>query len=503
MTIAALTAERKLQQDIAGFYEDPRGYVMYAFPWGEPGTPLEDETGPDIWQIDFMESIRDAIMADPLEPMRFATASGHGIGKTAQTAWIVDWYISTRAHSMTKVTANTSTQLRSTTWRELAHWHNLMINKHWFEWSATKFKHVDYENDWYAEAIPNTEKSSESFAGHHDFHMLTIFDEGSAIPDKIWEVAETAQTTPRSMFMVFGNPTRSIGRFKTSFTTDAARWNLMKVDSRNSKLTSKKLIEEWRQAYGEDSDFFRVRVLGEFPTTTTMQLIAEDKIDNAMSREIPEDAYRFMPLTMGVDVARGGDVDTGGGDYGGDMNVIALRRGRKLLMMEEFPGMGDILHVVRKVKDYINEHRPDIVYCDSVGNAAGVVDVLRNQGFDIVGVNAHTLPDKKEVYFDKRIEMWDRMKRWMETADMTNVQSRQLKEELVAAQFGHTRLQSRGELLILEKKKHITASLGRSPDKADALSHTFWDEVAGERMGPPVGDTFGGAGSVEPDEAWA
>ena len=36
------------------FYDDPYGYVMWAFPWGQPGI-LEEHTGPDTWQLELME----------------------------------------------------------------------------------------------------------------------------------------------------------------------------------------------------------------------------------------------------------------------------------------------------------------------------------------------------------------------------------------------------------------------------------------------------------------
>ena len=40
--------EIQLQEDICGFIKDPRGFVDYAYPWGEEGTELSDETGPVI-----------------------------------------------------------------------------------------------------------------------------------------------------------------------------------------------------------------------------------------------------------------------------------------------------------------------------------------------------------------------------------------------------------------------------------------------------------------------
>ena len=44
--------EIALIEDIAAFYDDPLGFVLYAFPWGVNGGPLADEDGPDEWQRD-------------------------------------------------------------------------------------------------------------------------------------------------------------------------------------------------------------------------------------------------------------------------------------------------------------------------------------------------------------------------------------------------------------------------------------------------------------------
>ena len=44
----------ELIEDIAAFYDDPEGFVRYVFPWGQAGTPLADESGPDVWQCEVM-----------------------------------------------------------------------------------------------------------------------------------------------------------------------------------------------------------------------------------------------------------------------------------------------------------------------------------------------------------------------------------------------------------------------------------------------------------------
>ncbi len=51
------TDEAGLTEDISNFYADPLGFVKYAFSWNKKGTLLENESGPDDWQIETLKDI--------------------------------------------------------------------------------------------------------------------------------------------------------------------------------------------------------------------------------------------------------------------------------------------------------------------------------------------------------------------------------------------------------------------------------------------------------------
>ena len=78
-----------LADDCARFYADPLGWVMWAFDWGVG--ELEGFDGPDQWQIDWLTDVGQQVLergfdgVSPVDPIRMATASGHGIGKPALT----------------------------------------------------------------------------------------------------------------------------------------------------------------------------------------------------------------------------------------------------------------------------------------------------------------------------------------------------------------------------------------------------------------------------------
>jgi hypothetical protein len=166
----------KILDEIWRFRDDPLGFVHFAFPWGEENGPLANHPGPDDWQTDVLRELGRGAR-HPNKPCRVAIASGHGIGKGALTAWTILWFMSTRENPQIVVTANTSTQLSTKTWRELAKWHKMALNESWFVHTATRFYHKERPDLWYAAAIPWSDEHSEAFAGTHEQDVLMIFDE--------------------------------------------------------------------------------------------------------------------------------------------------------------------------------------------------------------------------------------------------------------------------------------------------------------------------------------
>ena len=126
----------ELARDIGKFYADPLGFVKFALPWGEKGGPLEKESGPDAWQEEVLRDIGREVRnrrfsgSKPVDPIRVAIASGHGIGKSTLAAWLVIWIMSTRPLAKGTVSANTLSQLRTKTWAQIQRWARMAITSH-------------------------------------------------------------------------------------------------------------------------------------------------------------------------------------------------------------------------------------------------------------------------------------------------------------------------------------------------------------------------------------
>ena len=210
-----MTAELEIVDAIGGFAHNPLGFVRFAFPWKEAGSELADASGPREWQAKLLDELGRRLgeghRLGSLLPILMARASGHGIGRSTVAAWALIWAMSTLPDTRCIVTANTDTQLRTKTWPEVTKWFRLAINAHWFRVTATAAYSVDptHERLWRADAIPWSEENTEAFSGLHNQgrRIVLIFDEASAIADRIWEVSEGALTDQDTgiIWIVFGN----------------------------------------------------------------------------------------------------------------------------------------------------------------------------------------------------------------------------------------------------------------------------------------------------------
>ena len=470
-----------LADEVVQFLYDPLGFVMYAFPWGVD--ELVGETGPDTWQAEFLTQLGEAVRANGFDgvnavpPVRMARASGHGIGKSALASWVILWIMSTRPNAIGTVTANTATQLETKTWKELARWLRLSITGHWFKLGASTLAHKQHPRTWRVDAVTCEERNSEAFAGQHAASSTSfyLFDEGSAVPDMIYEVAEGGLTDGEPMQFVFGNPTRNSGKFREIFGRQRHRWNVDQIDSRKTKKANKTLIEQWKTDYGEDSDFFRVRVRGEFPRAGSTQFISSELIEYAADSSRDVVTTLMDPMVMGVDVARFGD----------DQSVIYFRRGldARSIPPLKFRGL-DTMQLAARVAEAWETFKADAIFVDETGVGAGVVDRLRYLRMPVTGVSFSSKPDRTMTmgdgadrvgYANKRAEIWGATREWLKHGIIPD--ERELKDDLAAVEYGYVMREGK-DVILLEKKEDMKRRGLASPDNGDALALTFAYPVA-------------------------
>lgn len=451
--------------DVARFYADPLGFVMWAYPWRQPGM-LQNHDGPDEWQRNFLLELGKQVRErnfngfTPVAPVRMVVVSGHGIGKSVLCAWVCHWIMSTRPRARGTVTANTFSQLSTKTWAAIQQWSRLLINRHWFVVTADTMYFLDQRDSWAVSAQSCKEENSESFAGQHaaDSTSFYLLDEASAIPEKIWEVSEGGLTDGEPIFIACGNPTRNTGKFqRITFGNERERWTRFSVDSRRSRFSNKELIAQWAEDYGEDSDFFRVRVRGECPRVGSTQLISNDVV--AICRKHKAMAFTGLPKILSVDPARFGD----------DRSVVGLRHGRQFRILAKLRGI-DTVQLAERVITFIHSEHPDAVVCDGDGLGAGVVDQLRHRGFGdgLFEFHGGARAFDSDAYFNRRAEVWGKMAEWLK-AGAEIPDDPEIEVDLCGLQYGYSAKQQ----IQLEKKEDMKARGLASPDLADTLAMSF------------------------------
>ncbi len=458
-----------LAEEVAACYADPLRFVGTFFEWA-PGE------GPYQWQIQILRDIGGAVKArkfnggPPVPPIRFSVSSGHGIGKSTLVAWLVCWLMSTRKDCRITVTANTANQLETKTWAAIQVWVKKCMTGSWFEVTQTMIRHKHFPSSWLALAQTCREENSEAFAGQHsaDSSSVFIFDEASAVPDKIWEVAEGGLVKGEPHIYAFGNPTRNSGKFfRANFGSEMRQWNHRSIDARHAGSAVSAVVQTWLEEYGEDSDFFRVRVRGLPPRASELQFISQKLVQEARARDhTPMDDD---PLIAGYDAANGGAA----------FHIITFRRGldgKNVPKTIRLPGDTPRDVVVGQIAEVMSRKGRDKVAALFGDQAFGAVILARVQSLGYrnvfeINFGEPISPDRQRCG-NMRAYIWREMREALYTCSVPDNEEFEL--DLTGPGF-HNRANGQ---LILESKADMQKRGVKSPDWGDAWALTYARRVA-------------------------
>lgn len=474
--------------------DDPYAFVMFAYPWGKAGTPLESFTGPRKWQRDYLEELGGHIRANKKriaageapQMWRKGSVTGRGTGKSAMAAWRSHWMMSTVLGSTTIITANTEPQLKSRTFAEVTKWLTLAINGHWFQHNVLSVRPAPWFDKqlrdelqidtgyYYAQGQLWSEENPDAFAGvHNPLGMQVLYDEASGIPQPIWNVTEGFFTEPtlHRYWDVNSNGRRNSGAFFDLFNDPkvSARWRKLQLDSRTVEGTDKELFESMIAQHGIDSDVVRVEILGQFPKQGDRQFISNAVVRDAQQRELSVD--NGAALVLGVDIAR----------FGADSTVLRWRQGRDARTIAAVEiSQRDNMFVAGEIARWIDKTRPDAV-CIDAGNGTGVIDRLRQLRYRVHEVWFGSKAEGRE-WANKRTELYARLREWL-TGGCIDA-SADLFRDLTAPEFDF--FGKAKDQVMLESKDSMRSRGIKSPDHGDALALTFAVNAARRDMRGPV-----------------
>jgi phage terminase large subunit len=457
------------------YADDPVGFARllgYELEW-----TLEDGT-----VVDYQVKVARAVV----EHDQVAVKSGQKTGKTLLAILLALWWVATRPRGRVTLTSANFDLVKDPLWVEA-----------WNVYRTARARGIDWlpvpqldpKTGWRwpdGRTIRGISvDTAEAAAGKSGDQQLFILDEASGIEREIAE-GFLGNTTGGGKVLALSNPTRTDGFFYDCFKRGREFWKLFTLRGTETPnylsgkalvpgLALRKKLDEWKRRYGEGSPFYLIRALGEFPAHTPDAVIGIADVEAALLRwgKVPEPVG---VLEMGLDVALFGDDDS----------AVAIRRGKVARSPEaieidygvraivngydHLQVTGMLLSVMKAARQPFERVRIKIDAGGGYGTAVwtelnrlkaeGVLDPL----VETYLVNVATVSSDQEKFTQLRDELWFLLRDWLQDGGVL-APDPELEAELVAPKYTPTR---KGQLKV-DDKATIKGTIGRSPDRADAL----------------------------------
>lgn len=414
---------------------------------------------------------QDEILSDITIKRKVAVRGPHGIGKTTLAAWIVLAFSLTRDGEDWKIptTASAWRQLTLFLWPEIHKWARKIrwdrVGRPQFDPFTELLKQKLILETGQAFAMASN--LPEKIEGAHADQGIYIFDEAKIIPDDTWDSAEGAFASGDWLAFAISTPGEKTGRF---YEIHARRAGLTSWHTRHVTLEeyikSGRINEQWaedaKELWGENSEIYRARVLGEFSDQSAESLFKLSDIEYA--RENETDVNFGARKHAALDVATSGDDDSVYGQRIGDAVILCVAiHGNDTMALVGLIRNGGVNCAV-----------------DAIGEGRGVVDRLRelkNNGsveLDVIEWKNSRKAKNENDFSNKRVESYWELKQKFERKeiDLTRIDKKdydKLCGELTELKLHPTSpMNSRGQMVLIAKK-----DLKHSPDHADMLAMLF------------------------------
>lgn len=417
-------------------------------------------------QHDILLAVEEALKGGK---KRISVRSGHGIGKSATLAMLILWYLFCYKDAQVPCTAPTSDQIHDILWKEVAKWLNLMPKpvKDKYEWTNGYIRITESPETWFARAKTARKENPEALAGVHGDFVMYIVDEASGVPEEIFNTAEGALTGDNVLVILISNPTRLIGYFYDSHHKDKESWQTLGFSSIDSPLVDKEYVSRIISKHGEDSDEYKIRVLGEFPREDTM----DDKGYIALFSENDikiSDTEEFIgERRLGIDPSGEGD----------DKTVWVIRDNfkAKIVAVEKVSNASSIAQKTMTLMQHY-QVKGEHTYIDNFGAGANVAQELALAGIRVKAINVGDKPSDEEMFLNRRAEASWRVKQWFRKGG--ELVDHKGWDEILTIRY---RKELSGKMKIMGKLEMKKEGI-KSPDHYDALMMTFLDPEITRRV---------------------
>lgn len=423
----------------------------------------------DGWQEDYVDLY--------MQHSRVAAVASKGPGKTFTLATIGWHFFITRHQPKMAALSITKDHLKANLWAELR---KLRAQSELVKRTVTdgesRLNRIGHEGYSFIDARSFPKSADEntqasSLAGLHSDNVAFLIDEAGDIPDAVINTADAALSTGNegdkcAKLLVTANPEKPSGVIYRAYMGHSKQdWAVLTIsgdpdDPKRAKRVDLKWAEEMIAQYGRDDPWVMINVLGQYPRIGSDTLLTDIEVREAQMRDVEERNIKNSQCRLGLDVARGGV----------DRSAFARRKGLKAYPVEVVGSDLNGPALAGLVAKAQIDHRVERIFVDNTGGfGSSVVDSLDQwPHLDVTPVH-YSSKAQDNRYFNKRTEMWMRMRDWVRKGGCLP-KDPGLAEELCAVKFF-----TNGGKIRLEEKDQVKARLGRSPDKADALAQTFAD----------------------------
>lgn len=461
-------------------------YVKLAyliFPFGQPGTELED-MHPYDWQIEEWEKMSKHF-SDPYtryEVYRLIISSGNGAAKTAFGAMTLIMLMYT--HQLrARITANTDPQMKSVVWPEYDKWYRLArFSDLFFDKFGTsiKAKNEKLADTWRIDTVTWSVESPASISGLHNKGKAVAygFEEAPGIPAVVWDYTRGAFTDADTikLFMAFGNSDDPESKFEQNMNSPL--WRSRRIDTRTLKHIDQKFVGDilTECSGNEDHDEFRVRVRGLPRKTAKDSIISVENVTAALERRKNFDpgSVAMLPVILSCDPAW----------TGGDETCIWMQQGNYRKMLEKYKlikGVETHNLTYQKLCYWEKELGADAIFVDQ-GEGTAVYTLATNAGrtnwflISFASSPNDTPEPKESLYANIRAQMYYEADKWLREGGILDVKfvDKQQEEEwidnitkqLCWTKGGRHKVTQKK---ICEAKTDIKQRVGQSPDVADGF----------------------------------
>lgn len=402
-------------------------------------------------------------------PRQIADKSGQGPGKTHGSVIGVTWR-ALRSPGKSVVTAPTMRQCQDV-W--LSEAKKILYNAHpilreFFDIRATKIE-LGRQREWSIYCITSTD--DKKLQGFHDEGLTILGEEASGIPRPIIEQFQGTLSNEDCLLILIGNPNTRDCAFFDAFHSQRGDWQTYTLNAEETAKYRPDILDPRRNErladeYGRDSDTYRVRVLGEFPSTDPNCVLSYEDLEKCHLNSLYECAlsdsyYR----SIAIDFAR----------YGGDETVIYRRQGYAIVEQAIYSHIEPLEAVDRAflMQKECGWANGDVWYVvDASGMGQGALGAFYKAHKQVFEFHNHAKAYRSDIYDNRITEAWFNFRDLVRNRKIYLPNDNRLISQLAGRIYKHNA--ANDKLQIEPKEQYAKRLEENSPDRGETAIMAFY-----------------------------